>query len=80
MRTGDFLDLSVADAEADVRAIPVARGGEVDEDVGLRVQPCGLPHQALKVDPVVEAVEPQHDAVVGVTLAQHPVGHPGVDE
>ena len=68
------------DAEPDVAAVAAPRVGEVDEDVGLRVEPDRCPDQVLEVDPVACAAEAQLDPVVLVAVAQHPVGDPGVDE
>ncbi len=38
-------DLGVGDGEMDLAAVPFAGGGEVDEDLVLRVQPDGLPDE-----------------------------------
>lgn len=54
---------------ADVTAVGLAVGGEIHEDVGLRVQPHGLARELLEVDAVALAVEPKLDAVVAVALA-----------
>jgi len=53
---------------------------QVDEHVGLWVQPAGRPDEALEVDAVALSTEPQVDAPVLVAVGEDAVGNPGLDE
>ena len=76
----EIVDGGVSDAVADVAVVVLPAGGEVQEDVRLRVKPYRLPHQVLEIDAVALAVEPQLNAVVPVAVAQHPVRDAAVHE
>ena len=76
----EVVDGRVGDPEPHVAAVPGARRREVDEHIGLRVEPHRRTDQIREVDPGQPPVEPDLDAGVLVTLPQHPIGHPGVDE
>lgn len=54
--------------------------GQIDEHVGLRVEPRGGAHQLLEVDAVRPAAEAELDALVLVALAQDPVADSGLDQ
>src|SRR6478752_3503879 len=49
---------------------------QIDEHVGLWVQPTGRPDEALEVDAVALPTEPQVDAPVLVAVGEDAVGHP----
>ncbi len=59
-------------------AVPGVR--QVDEHVGLRVEPRRGAHQVLEVDPVRPAAEPQLDALVFVAFAKDPVADSGLHQ
>jgi hypothetical protein len=72
--------MAVPHPEADVAAVPVPGVGEIDENVGLRVQPAARIDQGTEVDTVPSPVETQFDAVVLVPVGMHPVADTGLDE
>ena len=63
----------VGDPVAQVAAVTGAGGVEVDEDVGLRVEPHRGADQLLEVDAVALAAEAQVDAAVPVAVGDHPL-------
>ena len=73
-------DRRVGDPEAHVAAVAIAGPGEIDEDVGLRVEPDRGPDQRFEVDPRSPAPEREVDPGVLVALAQHAVGDVRVDQ
>jgi hypothetical protein len=73
-------DLCVSHPEADIAAVPVPRVGEIDEDVGLRVQPAARIDQRGEVDPVPGSVETQLDTVMLVPVGVHPIADTGLHD
>ena len=69
----------VGDPVAQVAAVTGAGGVEVDEDVGLRVEPHRGADQLLEVDVVALAAEAQVDAAVPVAVGDHPLVAARVD-
>src|SRR5690606_55673 len=62
--------LCVASAVAHITTVAFARGGQVDEDLVLRIQPHRLTDEVPEIDTVTLASEAQIDAVVAVPFVQ----------
>jgi hypothetical protein len=76
----DLPDPRVAHPEADIPAITRSRVGQVDEDVGLGIEPHGRTHEMLEVDPVALAPEAQLDALVLGAMGQDATVDAGIGE
>lgn len=70
----------IAYAEPDVATVTSPGVGEVDEDVGLGVEPYRRADRVGEVDPVGYPAEAQVDALVLVPVAQDPVRDPGLEQ
>ena len=66
-------DLCGGQAVAQVGTVTRPRAVQVDEHLGLGVEPAGGSDEGLEVDPVADAREPQVDPLVLVAVAEDPV-------
>jgi len=66
-------DFRGGQAVAQVGAVARPRAVQVDEHLGLGVEPAGGSNEGLEVDPVADAHEPQVDPLVLVAVAEDPV-------
>ena len=76
----DATDLDIADPEVHHSPIAFTRVGEVDEDVGLRIEPHRGTDELLEVDPMRAPPEAELGAGVLVAIAQDPVRDAGRHE